>query len=745
VTDAPAIELVDALALSPGSWRAPRPRRGLVERDDLVGSLVAGADELVVVTAPAGYGKTTAMLLWDQHDDRPFAWVNLDRLDDDPVHLVRHVAGALATVAPIDPEVRRALASPGRSADVDLVPLVVTELSRRAPLVLVLDDVHLVTSPASVRCLELLVDAAPGGSSVVLVGRTMPTLRLPRRRMAGAVRDIDAGALAMSADEAGRLFAAMEVDLEPDVVDELVTRTEGWAGGLHLAALGIGNRPDGAGSIAGFTGRDRLVADYLVEEVLETLAPDLVWFLERSSILERMSATLLDELLEIDSSGLRLHEIELSGNLFLVPLDGEREWYRYHHLFGELLRSRLRARDRGAFLALQRRASHLLAASGDIDAAIDHAVAAGDRERAAALVLTHAPALALGGRAGVVGRWLDRLDEPTVTGTALGALAQALHAVGIGDAPLAERATAAAVEHDRGELLPDGITTVPVAAAALRAIAARGIQDILDDTDLVLRDGSEAMRPWWSVAVAIRATARSMMGDLDEATELLEAARPGVADLPSIAAGVEAHLAQVSLARDDLRSAEAHVRAARRVRARHDLEGQPTAMIAFATDAQVSARLGHREDARRDAAIAGRLLDRLDDAVTRTALLGHVALARTCLLLDDRAGAVHHVERADRARRREPLATRSGRDLDALHEQLDAAVRSVAGGPALTPAELRMLPYLSTHLSLKEIAGELIISRNTAKSHAVAIYRKLGATSRSEAVARATEVGLLQP
>ena len=730
--------------LAPGSWERPPTRPGVIDRVDLVSSLRDTDDQVVVVTAPAGYGKTTTVQLWDQADPRPFAWVHLDRLDDDPVHLIRHLAAALSTLAPIDPDARRVLDTDGRSPELDLVPIVSNELRRRSPMVLVLDDVHLVTSAASRQCLERLLDSTPHGSTVALVGRTVPTVRIARRRMDGTVHDVDAAMLALSADEARQLFEVMAVPLRADDLRELVAQTEGWPGGLHLAALGIGNRR-GEQRTTRFTGRDPLIADYLVEEVLDSLPDDVATFLERSSILERMSAPLLDEVLETDDAASRLRAIEASGNLFLVPLDRERSWYRYHHLFGELLRARLAEHDPRASIALHRRASDIFERGGDLDGAVTHAIGAGDRERAIALALRHAPRLTLGGRVGVLTRWMDQLHAPTVATTPEEALLWAWVGVGSGDIDLVRRKVERALDLGGDALLPDGVTTVAVAAASIRALVAPGgIAGIIEDTATVVEKGTPAMRPWWGLATTLRATALSMAGAVDEAEALLEAARSGVTDLPALASALEAHLALIAVHRGDLPAAEVHMRAARRLREHHNLEGLTAAMVVFGADALVSALLGDRPRALREAAIARELLPRLEP-VPRTALLGHVLLARTGLLVDDRAAAARHVVLAELARSREPRATRLDAELDDVRARLEVASRQSLGGPALTPAELRVLPYLATHLSLKEIAADLIISRNTAKSHAVSIYRKLGATSRSEAVARATDLGLLHP
>lgn len=715
----------------------------MVGRDHLVKRLLDTTHERVVVlSAPAGYGKTTTMLLWDEADDRGFAWVHLDPLDDDPVHLLRHVALALHELEPIDPGVARLLTGPGRPVDTGMLPALGRSLDGRDPFVLVLDDVHVLTSRAALRCVDGVLAHIPEGSQLALVGRSV-RLPLARRRLHGVV-ELSSADLAMSEDEAALVLRHAGLRLGDAAVGTLVGQTEGWPGGLHLAALALTGR-DEAARAAGFSGRDRLVADYLVEEVLEGLPEETVDFLSRSAVLQRMSAPLLDELLEIRSSGRLLREIERSGNLFLVPLDAEREWFRYHHLFGEMLRARLRSLDPTTADRLESRASAILERRGDVDGAVRHAVAAGETERAADLVLRHAVPLVFEGRVARLGGWLELLGADTIDRYPSAAISWAWFGLATGDQQLIHRATAAAERSRWDGPLADGSPSLPVAVATVRAMTApEGLQGVVRDTEIVRRAGGPAANPWWGISTLLRGTAFSMLGELDRARGLLTAALPAVAGAPGFEAAVLAHLALLHLYDGDLAEADRLASRGLRLAERHDLEGVVPVVSVYAVGALVAARGGRPAEAARAAIVARRMLARLGDLSPRTVLLCNLLLAQAALALGQRAEARALADEAARARRREPSATHLNLQLDRVRQQV--ATGSGGGSAvafALTSAELRILSYLPTHLSLQDIAEQLLISRNTAKTHAVAIYRKLGVSSRRDAVAEARRLGLL--
>ena len=731
--------------LAAGSYRAPTRDPRLIPRDDLVGRFVDhSGGPLIVVSAPAGYGKTTTMALWDAADPCPFAWVHLDVADDDPVHLLRHITRGLDAVEAVDPSVLRVLGGGGRSIDLDMLPALGWALHDRRPFVLVLDDVHCLSSTSSLRCLESLLAYLPVGGRLALVGRGVPSIDLARRRMSGQLLEITASDLAMDDGEAAALLDKIGLTVDQDTVHALVEQTEGWAGGLHLAALALSHR-DAAARAAVFSGRDRLVADYLVEEVLAVSSPAIQQFLLRSSVLDRMSASLLDELLETNDSGQLLAEIERSGNLFLVPLDREREWFRYHHLFGEMLRARLRTLDSELADALHARASAISERRGDIDSAVRHAAAARDPSLAADLALRHGVKLVYDGRVALLGQWLELLGAEATEQLPAAVVASAWYGIATGDLARVVASIQAADRIGPGRPLADGSPSLEVAMAMVRAVVAgQGLSGVLADTEIVRAGGEAHTNPWWGLATGVRGTACSMLGRLDEARALLLDACPALTLAPAFEAGALAHLALLDLYADDLAGAEAFNRKALALADRHNLEGVVPAIPVFVIGALVSARTGRVEEAKRLTATARSMLIRLGDLAPRAALLGYLLLAKSALALGDPSGARSLVQEAQRARQRDASATYLVEQLDAMHDQLASAVATgnVAISP-LTAAELRVLPYLATHLSLQEIAEALIISRNTAKSHSVAIYRKLGVSSRGDAVTEARRLGLI--
>ncbi len=745
VGDAEAVTGDEIAAVAAGSYRAPTRSPRLIAREALLARLVdQTSEQLIVVSAPAGYGKTTTMALWDAADPCDFAWVHLDVTDDDPVHLLRHIARGLHEVEPVDPSVLRVLSGGGRSIDLDMLPALGWALHERRPFVLVLDDVHCLRSPASLRCVESLLGYLPAGGRLALVGRGVPSIDLARRRMSGQLLEITAGDLAMDDAEAAALLDKAGLTVDLDTVHALVEQTEGWAGGLHLAALALAHRDANARATA-FSGRDRLVADYLVEEVLAVSSPAIQQFLLRSSVLDRMSASLLDELLETNDAGQLLAEIERSGNLFLVPLDREREWFRYHHLFGEMLLARLRTLDPDLADALHARASAISERQGDIDGAVRHAVAARDGSRAADLVLRYGVKLVYDGRVALLGQWLELLGAEAWEQIPAAVVASAWYSVATGDFARLIEAMQAADRIGHAGPLSDGSPSLEVAMAMLRAVAAgQGLSGVLADTEIVRAGGGADTNPWWGLATGVRGTACSMLGHLDEARALLLDACPALTLAPTFEAGALAHLALLDLYADDLAGAEAFNRKALALADRHRLEGVVPAIPVFVIGALVTARTGRVEEAKRLTATARSMLIRLGDLAPRTAVLGYLLLAKTALALGDPTGARSLAQEAQRARQRDGSATYLVEQLDALHEQLASA--AVTGNVAISPltaAELRVLPYLATHLSLQEIAEALIISRNTAKSHSVAIYRKLGVSSRSDAVTEARRLGLI--
>lgn len=715
----------------PATARAGVPRPGIA-------GVLKDRTGLVVIAAPAGYGKTTAVVQWDDADERPFGWARLDNLDNDPAHLLLHLATALNQIRPIDPAVLHYLQGAGR-AETQLVSAFVRALESCGPVVLVLDDVHELSASAAVDTLRAVVDLAPNSTTLALIGRQMPALDLARRRLQGYVVEIGIPELKLSGPEGAAAFAALGAGMDKATIARVLDKCEGWAAGVVMAALAL---RDGAPAEA-VTGRHRLVADYLVEEVLSQLEPDTVTFLTESAVLERFCADELDALLGRTDSAAMLDAITHSGNMFLVSLDAQGLWYRYHQLFGDLLRARLRDRDPDRFRELAARAADRLAQAGDVDGALTQALAADDRAQAAALVGMDAVRLGFDGRVGVLARRLSLIDEQTFTDYPDAAIARAWLGVMTGDAELIQRSLLTASAADTGEPLSDGTPSVEVAAALIGSlIGVGGVAEVIRHAETVCVAGDHLVNPWWGAATTMKGTALSMLGEAAQARATLESALPVTEDLPGFQAAALAHLAALDLLDGDLPAAVEHTASARSIVDSRDLSDMVPMVVVYAVDALVRARRGDVAGARSAVSATERLVDRLGDLSARTALMAHVLVAGAAVEIDDTELCDRHLLEAQRAHRRETGAVGVGQWLDRIRT-LSAARAARGARSSLTTAELRLLPYLATHLSLQRIADELILGRETVKSQATSIYRKLAVSSRAAAVAEADRLGLL--
>lgn len=714
----------------------PRIVDAVVPRAGLVEQFAAGADaHLVTVTAPAGYGKTTAVALWEDADPRPFAWARVDHLDEDPAHLLLHLATAVAAVCPVDGAVLSYLRGPGRDPLTHLLPALCAALEAAGPLVLVVDDAHHLTADDAVAALRAMIDAAPAHTTVVVAGRHQLHLETVRRRLVEDVVEIDASLLRFCDEEAATLLVSVSgLHRHARAVTSVVECCEGWPAGIMLAAMAL---RDG-GSVDSLIGRRGPLTDYLVEEVLDLAEPATATFLLESSVLERFTADQLDLMLDRDDCAQMLDALADAGNPFLVVLDRHGVWFRYHRLFADVSRQRMRTRAPKRFRALAIRAAEMMERDGDIDGALQLALAAGDEPRAAALVGRDAVRLGFDGRAGVLARRLALLEPRVFTRYPDAALARAWLGVTTGDADAIHRSLMQARQADRGEPLADGTPSVEVAAALIGSlIGVGGIDEVVHCADVVRAAGDSLVNPWWGAATVMKGAAESMRGQTPQARLLLESALPVTDDLPGFQAAALAHLALLDLAAGDDAGAIERSDAARTLVDKYDLCDVVPMVVVYAVSAVTAARTGDVSAARESVEVTERLLGRLGRLAARTALLGHGLLAWTAAVVGDRNLLATHLDAAERARRREPGAI-------ALSARVDR-LRAMAAGNAhpLTAAELRLLPLLATHLSLQQIADELVIGRETAKSQATSVYRKLGVSTRGAAVAEARRIGLL--
>lgn len=396
---------------------APRRRRGVVKRPRLTERLNRGVEStLTLISAPAGFGKSTLLAEWREASsthDGSTAWLSLDAGDSDPAVFWVNLTTALRTVVPsLGGDRDSRIDSVGTGAQ--LTSLLNELAALPGDLVLVLDDYHSIDSREVHEGMAHLLDHLPSQVHVVIATRADPPLPLALMRVRGELVEIRVADLRFTPDEAAAYFNdVMALDLEVTDVTALEDRTEGWIAALQLAALSMQGRDDVAGFIAEFAGDDRYIVDYLVEEVLQRQTDAIREFLLDTSILARMTAPLCDAVTGLDSGRVTLEALD-RGNLFLVPLDDQRRWYRYHHLFADVLRARLMDEQPERVSELHRRASAWYERSGEHAEAVRHAIAGEDFERAADLVELAFPATRRERQDGTLNQWLEALPDEVI-------------------------------------------------------------------------------------------------------------------------------------------------------------------------------------------------------------------------------------------------------------------------------------------------------------------------------------------
>ena len=400
---------------------APRVTRELVDRPrltDLLGDQLGGEawPPVLLVSAPAGFGKSTllaqALLSGSAPGKARVAWLSLDPGDNDPSSFWAYVLAALRTVLPsVGGSAQVLLESPGGTPITTVLTTLLNDLaSSDEEVVLVLDDYHVIHAPDVHEAMTFLVEHLPPQLHLVVATRSDPPLPLARLRARGQLAEVRAADLRFTEQETAAYFDGMGLRLSAAEVATLEDRTEGWVAALQLAALSLRGRDDAAGFIEGFAGDDRHVVDYLVEEVVHRQPEDVRDFLIRTSVLTRLSGPLADAVTGRTNGRAMLETLD-RDNLFLLPLDDQRRWYRYHHLFADMLQARLLDERPDEVLELHRRASAWYEQDGDITAAIEHALAAGDTERAAGLVELTIRPMGKDRREAQLRRWMEALPD----------------------------------------------------------------------------------------------------------------------------------------------------------------------------------------------------------------------------------------------------------------------------------------------------------------------------------------------
>src|SRR5829696_1561604 len=461
--------------------RAPLPRPEQLVRRRLLELLRNALDcKVTIMSAQAGYGKTTLLAHWRQVEaELPFAWVSLDEQDNDPIRLWRHILEALRRVVPEEEnfgaEVLVGLSAVEQRFAAITLPTLISELAELPyQVVLVLDDYQFVTEEDSHQSVVFFVEHIPENFHLVISSRTDPPLPLGRLRARAQMNEIRTEQLAFSKDEADCLFnEKMGLDIGPDDLCVLLERTEGWPAGIYLASLSLQNKEDKHAFIESFGGSNRYIVGLLGEEVLAGLSEEVRQFLLETSVLRTMKGALCDAVTGREDSARLLHELARS-NLFVVSLDEWGEWCRYHHLFSEFLLYELKSGQADLVPTLRRRASEWLEDEGYFEGAIRQAIAAADYERVGVLIARYWSGYVFAGHSATVQRWLETLPEEMITHDAALCLVKAwIHAL-YGEREESESFLVVAEDSSYEGPLPDGTASVESGVALVRGIFGYG-------------------------------------------------------------------------------------------------------------------------------------------------------------------------------------------------------------------------------------------------------------------------------
>ncbi len=707
----------------------PRRRSSDVDRTALLPASHDGnLARLVMISAPAGYGKSTLAAQLDAADTvRMRMWHPIEPIDNDPVAFATRLLAGLERLAPSSPEMRAVAEQTAIRTSTEMVPMLLSVMQQCEPLRITFDDAHRLSSPASLSILEQIIAAMGGESQIVVATRVTPDLRLARLRASGDLAEIGPSELAMDLDATSAVLGLLGIEMDTADTEALYRQTEGWPAGLALAGIAMSNSPK-AGAPRIPSGRRREIADYLVEEVLTQQSDEARAFLVRIALLRRFNARLCDAMLAQDGSHELLERLDRI-HLFVVPLDDERSWYRFHHLFGELLNDqfeRIGAPERNLLL---NRAALWHLEHGTIDEALHYAQRSGDFALAGRIALGHGPRLIRAGQIETLRSWIERSTYDEITSDAAFCIAAGGVAALLGESK-AYRFVHAAAQFPLDGPSPDGASSMRSSFTNIRALIGNdGFVQMLADGHQVYELEHVAHSPWMTGGCRAMGQALVGLGLPDEAIPYLEEGLRLCAEF-SIRGYQElvflGHLALAHLDLCEFTAATDRVEEGSAILNRSDVSRPLHALALWTAEAAVAARRGDLDRARRALA---RVEQHLDLAAAMVWYQAEVAVrcAETCWAVGDQARATRFADRAQVALELVP-------DSETLSSRLASARAAASGLAMLTPVERQILQQLATHLTLEQIGGERYVSRATVKSHVASIYSKLGVRTRAEAV-----------
>lgn len=733
----PFQDLFLALAPFDGKLRPPAERGPFVQRPGLdIDAL--GQSDLVLITAGAGYGKTTLLAYWTSTEQHA-AWLTLTEEDNDPATLAAYLVRALNRAWPL-PEVDLACLSEPGATDVATVLPRLARLISGLPTAgsLVLDDVHVVTDPRCLRILETVLLALPPGSRALVSGRSLPAIGLQRlgtQRRVLALTDRD---LALSLDQARDLIAGAELVVEPARAERIHRTAEGWPAGVYLVALAC-TKADTEPPSEG-----QSVAAYLHEQVLDGLDASTLEFLTESSVLDELDGPTCDAVLRRTGSRATLAHLA-DSHLLVMPIDVGAGTYRYHGLLRDVLRSELERLRPGTAQGLHARASRFFADRGDRKSAVRHAVHSGDRNLTDSLVWQFQPTMLGLGQGETLVSWLKPLAEAEFELSPVLATTQALAAMVAGDGPSLRLWLDIAGRHQPSTRLPDGTLLGSVLAMLDAVLCDRSTAAMLESAERSIAfDDREG--PFRLVAMYLRGVGLGLLGDPEAASLYLnDSLLLGLA-YPVLAVAMLSQLAALAIQGGEWAEARHAIQRGLGIYQRYQLQHLPNQVNLPAAAAVLAAHDGDATAARAHITLAQNLLARMDRFAPWISLQSLMMLTRAEHELGNDRAAGQLLAEARPFLADLPDAVSVASELNVLTETINANQSSSRGmSSALTMAEIRLLGYLPTHLTYAQIADDLCVSVNTVKSQTKAIFRKLDVESRHDAVLRGAADGLLHP
>ena len=703
--------------------------------------------KLVLVAAPAGYGKTTAVNHWCAARSAAVVWVTLDAGDNDATRLWMYVATAVDRVRQgLGRAALRRLASDGCEVRPAIDELANGVRAFADELVIVFDDAEAVSDRECLATLDYVVGRLPANARLILLSRVAPALRLAQLRARGELAELRSSDLAFTTTEALQLLNGREgLGLDRADVATLVERTEGWPAALVLAAIWLRSVDDRHQAVRTFGGQQRLVADYLGQEVLGAIGADVRDFTVKICMLGWFTPSMCDDVLERSGSAALLLELEHT-NLFLTRLE-HGDWFRIHPLFAGYAESQLEATSPGAAAGIHRRAAAWLRSRGMADRAVEQALMAGDHALLADVLDENHLAWIRQGRSKTLMRWTETLPEHQLLERPRLAVAAAVAATLVGQGAIARRRflrladQARACHPEPADVYVQALTSM-IRSGAVDGDVGRALSEGRRAVELAERAVDEVR----VAALAGYAQALYFAGDLDDSWEAASRAieHPSAERRPLGHAFARSTLALIAVERGRLTLARTHVqRAKASLRSVGSNRSWLGAKAATASACLLAAE-GDAAAAERDLSLAEHLFRDEVACVHHTWVLLLLARVRC------RRGRLHGAHASLASARGELAELIDAGRVEALADdvarEIAAEAARASGGELVdrpSTAELAVLRMLETELSAREIADRLHLSPNTVRSHIRALYRKLGVSNRSDAVARADSFGLL--